>query len=105
VLSENGQDDFVEQQAAHSMRNRAGPPGGFPISTGAVEKLVGKSSEGRKNMRCDSDLTLFEQNFVQSPQTILNQQFENVYRIVTLGYNGVGGRASCLFHKAPAWAW
>jgi hypothetical protein len=48
-----------------------------------VEKLVGKSGEGKKNARCDSGLTRFEQIFVQSPQAVCLQLFENVYTTVT----------------------
>jgi hypothetical protein len=48
-----------------------------------VEKLVGKSQEAGKNARCDSGLTRFEQIFVQSPQAVCLQQFENVYTVVT----------------------
>jgi hypothetical protein len=48
-----------------------------------VEKLVGKSEGPEKNARCDSGLTRFEQIFVQSPQAVCLQQFENVYTAVT----------------------
>jgi hypothetical protein len=51
-----------------SWAHRMGQPQrAAPISTDAVENLVGKSGTGEKNMRCDSGLTRFEQFFVQSP--------------------------------------
>ena len=53
--------------------------GPLPISTTAVENLVGKTGSSQKNLRRDSGLPLFEQNFVQSRQVVSLQQVEKSF--------------------------